>query len=180
MVSLLWVGCATPPQPARAEAKRPAQPMPAPRMQWAEFEESQRWPAATDTWFVARGHYGGTFEALVRVTPEARERYQQHTLGTAFETGTTLVMLHRSRATRKPGPIHAMQRGKTSWEYLRLSPDGAIEARGALPLCRRCHAEAPSDSVFGPSRSRSPTRADEAGSPVEAGAPVGGEPEPQE
>jgi hypothetical protein len=38
------------------------------------------------------------------------------------------------------------------WEYLAVSPDGKIEQRGILPLCARCHAEAPHDRLFGGGR----------------------------
>ena len=38
------------------------------------------------------------------------------------------------------------------WEYLVVSPAAEIEQRGALPLCARCHAEAPHDHLFGPGR----------------------------
>jgi hypothetical protein len=41
------------------------------------------------------------------------------------------------------------------WEYLVVAPTGEIEARGRLPGCARCHAEAPAAGVFGP-----PPRAD--------------------
>jgi hypothetical protein len=38
------------------------------------------------------------------------------------------------------------------WEYLVLGASGRVEERGKLPLCARCHAEAPHDHVFGGSR----------------------------
>jgi hypothetical protein len=38
------------------------------------------------------------------------------------------------------------------WEYLVIDPGGAIEQRGILPLCARCHAEAPRDRLFGSGR----------------------------
>jgi hypothetical protein len=38
------------------------------------------------------------------------------------------------------------------WEYMVLTPDGEIDARGRLPLCARCHAEAPHDHLFGGGR----------------------------
>jgi hypothetical protein len=34
-----------------------------------------------------------------------------------------------------------------SWEFLVATPEGALLP--SSPLCRRCHAEAPSDYVFG-------------------------------
>jgi len=38
------------------------------------------------------------------------------------------------------------------WEYLVLGAAGRVEDRGKLPLCARCHAEAPHDRLFGGSR----------------------------
>jgi hypothetical protein len=38
------------------------------------------------------------------------------------------------------------------WEYVVLSASGQTEQRGALPLCARCHAEAPHDHLFGRGR----------------------------
>jgi len=38
------------------------------------------------------------------------------------------------------------------WEYLVLDASGRVEERGKLPLCARCHAEAPHDHLFGGSR----------------------------
>ena len=61
-------------------------------------------------------------------------------------------MLHRSQATGKPGPVHAMHKRRDGWEFLLLEPDGRVKERGQLAACARCHAEATSDSVFGPPR----------------------------
>ena len=38
------------------------------------------------------------------------------------------------------------------WEYLVLDASGRIEQRGRLPLCARCHADAPHDHLFGTGR----------------------------
>ena len=38
------------------------------------------------------------------------------------------------------------------WEYIVVSASGQTEQRGALPLCARCHAEAPHDRLFGRGR----------------------------
>ena len=38
------------------------------------------------------------------------------------------------------------------WEFLVVSPDGLVEAPSPLPLCARCHAEAPHDHLFGGAR----------------------------
>lgn len=142
----------SPTPPAGAAAPTPSTPARGapPRRFWSQFAESQSWPTSTADWFPSKGHYGGTSEGLVRVAPAALAAYRELTLGAKLETGTTLVMLHRSRASGKPGPVHVMQRLERGWEYWLLSPDGAIESQGDLPLCARCHADAPADGVFGP------------------------------
>ena len=145
MVSLF---CAPAPRPAPAPIKPPAAP-PKQVEYWPRFDESQRWPTSADDWFISEGHYAGTSEARVHVTEEALEQYRRHSRGSTFGPGTTIVMFHRKRSNRTPGPVHAMIRGPNTWEYLLLGADGRIEQRGDLPLCHRCHSEAVSDSVFG-------------------------------
>jgi hypothetical protein len=56
---------------------------------------------------------------------------------------TYLVMLKQNPGFDAPGG---------DWEYLVVHPDGIIEDRGKLPLCVRCHAEAPQDHLFGGER----------------------------
>jgi hypothetical protein len=119
---------------------------------WRGLNDSRDWPASTDAWFAAQGHYGGTSEALVRVSPNAYEQYQQHTLGSELKPGSTLIMLHRSQATGKHGPVHAMRKQQDGWDFLLLESNGAVVAQGQLASCARCHAEAASDFVFGPPR----------------------------
>lgn len=50
------------------------------------------------------------------------------------------VMVKRAPGFDPPG---------NDWEYLVVTPSGQIEKRGILPLCARCHAEAPHDRLFG-------------------------------
>ncbi len=135
------------PTPAPTAAPTQAPP---PKQYWPQFAESQSWPTSTADWFPSKGHYGGTSEGLVRVSPAALAAYRELTLGAKLEAGATLVMLHRSSATGKPGPVHVMQRRAEGWHYWLLAPDGAIEGHDALPLCARCHADAPADGAFGP------------------------------
>jgi hypothetical protein len=150
---------AAPAAPVRSRPE-PVAPKPAPEP-WPRFAESQGWPTATDDWFLSEGHYAGTSEALVHVTPDALERYRSHVRGASFEPGTVIVMLHRKRSNRTPGPVHVMVRGERDWAFLVLDPAGAIQERGELPLCQRCHAEAVSDSVFGAPLPESPGEAPE-------------------
>ena len=123
-----------------------------PRQVWPGFAESQQFPASTPDWFISRGHFGETLLALVRVSPKALDQYQQLTRGAELEAGCTLVMLHKSRATGKPGPIYVMQRGESAWDYMVLEQEGGIVERGPIPRCARCHADAVADFLFGPPR----------------------------
>lgn len=51
------------------------------------------------------------------------------------------VALHEERGA--PRDIFVMMGEPGRWEFAVLSPtDGSVLARGALPLCARCHAEA--------------------------------------
>ena len=154
LLGVAVVACS--PAPTPAPPPRPSARHEAPQEFWTEFAESQSWPSSTENWFLSKGHYGGTSEGLVRVSPAALAAYRQLTLGAKLEAGTTLVMLHRSRATGKPGPIHVMRRDEQRWEYWLLQPTGAIDTHGELPLCARCHADAPADSVFGPPQPQPP------------------------
>lgn len=143
------MACSAAAPPPSAATRSPAPTAP-PKVFWSQFAETQAWPTSTADWFPSKGHYGGTSEGLVRVSPAALAAYRELTLGAKLEPGTTLVMLHRTRATGKPGPVHVMRRDEAGWEYWLLAPDGAIESQGQLPLCARCHAEATADGVFGP------------------------------
>ncbi|HEU5076850.1 MAG TPA: hypothetical protein VFU02_21820, partial [Polyangiaceae bacterium] len=93
------VTACSPAAPARPPAAAGPAPAAAPKEFWNQFAESQRWPTSTADWFPSKGHYGGTSEGLVRVSPAALAAYRELTLGAKLDAGTTLVMLHRSRAT---------------------------------------------------------------------------------
>jgi hypothetical protein len=62
-----------------------------------------------------------------------------------FPTGGTLPVKYFTMVKHAPGNDPA----GGAWEYLVLTPDGGVDARGPLPLCVRCHAEAPHDHLFG-------------------------------
>lgn len=145
----LWLGCSKAPVPPAPPKSQPKPVAEKPIEHYERFEESMSWPTSSEDWFISEGHYAGTSEALVHVSPDAMPRYLSHTRGSSFEPGTTIVMLHRKRSNRTPGPVHVMVRGQRDWDYLVLDAQGAVEQRGQLPLCQRCHSEAVSDSVFG-------------------------------
>lgn len=73
--------------------------------------------------------------------------------------GATLIERLYEPGGTKPVAYFAMVKRPTGfdaaggdWEYLVLSATGQTEQRGALPLCARCHAEAPHDRLFGRGR----------------------------
>jgi hypothetical protein len=59
------------------------------------------------------------------------------------ELAATFAMVKRAPGYDPPGG---------DWEYLVLDAAGRIEQRGRLPLCARCHADAPHDHLFGTGR----------------------------
>jgi hypothetical protein len=116
---------------------------------WEHLAEARTWPKIVEA-FAARGHGTGEHLIDVRVSPAFLADYRGLTAGRSLPAGTIIVAFHRNRVTGDAGSVYAMSKQPGgAWEYLVAAPNGAIEARGALPLCGRCHAEAPADSVFG-------------------------------
>ena len=89
-------------------------------------------------------------ENLVRVSPESREAYRALVRGARLPDGTTVAKFHFERESGAPGPVYAMHKNGGAWNFLVASSEGQLEQRGDLDLCRRCHAEAVADSLFGP------------------------------
>ena len=65
-----------------------------------------------------------------------------------FPRGAPEVAAYLAMTKRPPG--YDLAGG--DWEYLVLDATGRIEQRGRLPLCARCHADAPHDHLFGTGR----------------------------
>ncbi len=65
-----------------------------------------------------------------------------------FEPGAATPRVYFVMVKRAPG----YDAPGGDWEYLVVDPGGAVEERGVLPLCARCHAEAPHDRLFGGGR----------------------------
>jgi len=104
----------------------------------------------------AQGHAGGRFDAEVYVTPSARDA--AFGLLGKIEPGTILVMDQslrgRELGSGTGGPTLMMEKrapgfdaSHGDWRYVVV--DGAKIDDGPLPLCARCHDEAPHDHVFG-------------------------------
>jgi hypothetical protein len=76
-----------------------------------------------------------------------------------LEPGATLVQRLSPRGSPAPTAYFVMVKRPAGydsdgddWEYLVVDPAGRIEQRGRLPLCARCHADAPHDHLFGTGR----------------------------
>lgn len=110
--------------------------------------EMSTWPALRSP-EISRGHFAEPVLAEVRVSPESRDAYMALVADLPMPDGAALAMLHRDARTSIAGPIFVMQKQAGGWTYLVLDPKGEITAQGALTLCERCHALAPTDHLFG-------------------------------
>ncbi len=98
-------------------------------------------------------HRLGNESATVRVNGAA-EGYGR---GAPLEAGALLVESLAPTADAAPTAHFVMVKRAPGYfpaggdfEYLVVDPTGGVLARGELPTCARCHAEAPHDFVFGP------------------------------
>ena len=107
------------------------------------------WPALSEP-RLSRGHFAEPHLAEVRASPESRAAYDALVVDQPMPEGATLAMLHRDARTSIAGPIFVMQKQSGTWTYFVLSAEGEVTAQGALDLCERCHALAPTDHLFGP------------------------------
>ncbi|APR87436.1 hypothetical protein A7982_12785 [Minicystis rosea] len=105
----------------------------------------------------ASGHLTGELEADVLagsagtypvLGPESRVPPGATLVERLFEPGGASPVAYFVMVKRPPG----FDPGGNDWEYLVVTPGGSIEQRGPLPLCARCHAEAPHDRLFGAAR----------------------------
>ena len=92
----------------------------------------------------------------MRVDPVAAAAYPRLGPARRLPPGSALVATHYRPGASEAVALLAMVKRPTGydpeagdWEYLILTPAGEATWRGRLPLCRRCHAEAPNDHVFG-------------------------------
>ncbi len=90
----------------------------------------------------------------VRVNPESRDAYIALLPGTTLADGTLIAAFHHDPRRGRPGPVYVMEKSGGAWRFSIVSPEGMVEQSGELELCRRCHAEAVSDHVFGLPRPR--------------------------
>jgi hypothetical protein len=100
-------------------------------------------------------HFTGEMEADVRVNAAAAP-YPELGPDRVLAPGAAVVEFHYRAGSSDPATLLAMVKRPAGydpdggdWEYLVLTPQGTSTHRGALPLCKRCHADAPHDRLFG-------------------------------
>jgi hypothetical protein len=100
-------------------------------------------------------HLDGTLDGEVWAD-EAAGAYPRLGPGRQVGVGATLVEKHLLRGTETASIYFVMVKrspgfdpARGDWEYLVVAPTGEVEQRGRLPLCARCHTDAPHDHLFG-------------------------------
>lgn len=150
------------PTPGRSHRPRPGPSVPATSAPDAGATLWEHWPELAayrvaipraPSQHLAADHEGET------LTNELAATYPS--VGPARSMPASAVVVQRLYApgAQTPEVLFAMVKGDSpagavdgSWEYLVLDPAGLVTDRGALAACARCHAEAPSDGLFGRAR----------------------------
>jgi hypothetical protein len=103
-------------------------------------------------------HLSGALEGEVFFGPGAGP-YPALGPKSTLAPGATLVERLRDPGGTEPAGYFVMVKRAPGydpdggdWEYLVLGASGRVEERGKVPLCARCHAEAPHDHLFGGGR----------------------------
>ncbi len=118
-------------------------------MRWAPFRIVDNWPAAGKP-FVSHGHAGGRFPAMVRVSPAARDAYEQLVRSTVLPVDTIVAEYLADPGSDRTRAVYVMQKTTAErWRFLVITPTGLVDERAPTALCARCHAEAPADQLFG-------------------------------
>ena len=106
--------------------------------------------------FPSRGHGAGRYTLELRVSPESREAYVALMPGTTLPNGALIAAFHRESRLGQPGPIYTMEKRGDAWSFRVYGPDGIPAEAGLTELCARCHAESPTDQLFGLPRALRP------------------------
>lgn len=115
---------------------------------WERFEESRGWSLVASD--VPSAHGADEFVVQIRVAPQYRSAYLGLVAGQRWPVGMAVAAFQERRGTHAAGSVYAMVKSaEDRWEYVVSRADGVLEARGSIPLCVRCHAEARADSLFG-------------------------------
>jgi hypothetical protein len=153
LLSILVLSLACSGQLPRTSAPRSAPaPAPKPRVVWSRFAEVQSWPAVGEP-FANSGHAGAGTRAVVRVSPAARAAYG-HLVKDSELPDRALVALFHELGPGRPGAVYVMEKVGAGWRFSTYRADGSeLEPTQAASVsaegCRRCHADAVADSLFG-------------------------------
>lgn len=134
---------ATAPLPMR---QRPQEPS---RNAWPGLAALSRLPALDPEPRPAPGHLDGRHRGVLHVSPEARGPYLAGASEEEFPEGSVVAEFLIDSNTGSQDAVFALRKGPRGFEFARFGGDGTLEAAGVLPLCVRCHAEAPSGLFFG-------------------------------
>ncbi len=139
-------------------------PPPAPRTKPTPAADRPRWDRADKLdelqLLAERGrseHLDGRMERTVRISPEATPYLHVFSGGPALPQGALIVQHHHQPGSKRTVATYAMLKRQpgfaadsADWEYFVIDDKSRVAAQGALPLCARCHREAPQDCLFGP------------------------------
>lgn len=160
---LFLAACAGPANEAPRE--RAAVRSDPPRRRSELVDAARGWPRVF-TPFVSRGHGDGSYMIDVRISPESLDAVRTLVLGRTVPVGTAAVGFHSHARSGAGESVFAMtKRAEGKWDFLVADPRGGVVSEGALPLCVRCHADAPADFVFVPAELAKPA----ASGPADAG-----------
>ncbi|HEX4475020.1 MAG TPA: hypothetical protein VH142_08090 [Polyangiaceae bacterium] len=149
VVALFVVACGAAPTPAPSPppSASASAPKTAVHARWERAGDVATWPEVRPP-FPSRGH-GVGFVVDIRVPSEELAEYRALVRGQSLRPGFVVAASHRDAGTGAPGPVYAMTKTASGeWSFVVATADGRTITRGALPLCARCHAEAPTDAVF--------------------------------
>jgi len=123
---------------------------------WEMFGEVAGYRKLSKAPFPSQGHFDGRWIAEVRANDFAAPEYVKLPSPATFPKGSVVVQTHTERTGGTAGPVFAMVKRDPGyfpaggdWEYVVTFADGRLQDRGPLPLCARCHADAPSGWLFG-------------------------------
>jgi hypothetical protein len=133
----------TPAAPAHEEA---------PRESWSRFDEIKGYEAVNDTPFSTRGHLVKPSHAVVRVSPDAREKYLGLVTDSVLPDGSVIAMFHQSRDGATSGSVYVMEKKASEWTFVALDAEGAVTSEN-LNVCALCHRGGVADQLFGLPRS---------------------------
>ncbi|MCA9642886.1 MAG: hypothetical protein KC492_19450 [Myxococcales bacterium] len=157
MLSLTFAfGCAGS-SPGPAESSRPTSkgqtpPVAAPKKpkrldDWATVSALPELPLGAER-PTSLGHGGGRFTYTVHAEATLEASYLHPSRDTVFPIGATFVERLFDAKSGEPEGLFVMRKEAQGWRFDELDNDGFIRTRDA-ERCRRCHAEARADSVFG-------------------------------